>query len=232
MSFSAVDPPPAAPTVPAALGRLGPPLQRLAGMQGRQLPARPARVVRAPAAAGVEEGARQADALVDTGADLVLAEGGAGPAGLVVLAALLGLEPVAVVGTAGAPGWAARITAVRDGLRAARPHLHDPGALAAALGGDGLAGLAGLLAQCAVRRTPVLLSGAPDVCGAALLADRLAPGAAGWLLAGCSPATQAACTALSNLGLDPLLDLRLDAPEGAELALGLLLAAVDLAAGD
>ena len=227
------EPPDALEAAAPQLGALGPPLVRLARAQGAWPPVAPARVVDAPAAADWQAGVAAADALVDGGADLVVAAGSSdgGDRALGLLAVLLDLEPVAAVGTAAAPGWAGRVAAVRDGLRAGRPHRADPTRLVAALGVEAVAGLAGVLGQCAVRRTPVLLSGAADVVAAALLAERVGPGTADWLLAGCSPPAGATARALSDLGLVPLLDLRLDRPEGAALALQVLLRGVGLAGG-
>ena len=222
-----------APGADRSLGRLGPPLERLAGMQG----AWPARVPRTTArlvvdGGSLEAGTAQADALADGGTDLLVLAGAGDPVpGLVACAALLDLEPVHAVGTAAGPGWAAAMTSVRDGLRACRPHLSDPARLLQALGSPVLAHLTGLLAQSAVRRTPVLLDGSVLVAGAALVADRLAPGAAAWWLAGQAPPAPAAAKALADLDLAPLLDLGLDRPEGADLALGLLTAGVELARG-
>ena len=236
---------------PTGLGRLAAPLHRLAAMQGAWPPVLPRHVVRPPAVAGLDAGERQADGLVDAGADLVVVGGacrsesgrsegsrseggresggdGLGPA-LATLALLLGLEPIAVVGTAATPGWAELVVQVRAGLRAGRPHLGDTPALLDAVGAVGVAGTAGLLLQCARRRTPVLLSAAPDVLAAAVAAERLARGTSRWLLAGTSAPGSAGSRALREVGLEPLLDLELDRPEGAELALGLLLGAVPLA---
>lgn len=119
---------------------------------------------------------------------------------------------------------------MRDRLRAARPHLSDVPALLDAVGAVEVAELTGLLLGCAERRTTVLLSGAVDVCAAALAARRTASTVPEWLVAGCSPRAGASAAALAELRLQPLLDLELDDPAGAELALGLLLGAVDLAA--
>lgn len=215
---------------PASLGALTAPLLRLARAQGAWPPVLPSRVATAPAAVGWDEGMAAADRLVDGGADLVLVRGGAdqGPA-LALLAVLLNLEPVAAVGTSSTFGWAGLVATVRDGLRASRPHLGDPEALVVALHAESVAGLAGVLAQSAVRRTPILLSGAPDAVAAAVLAERIAPGAAQWVIAGCSAAPGGAAAGLADLGLEPLLDLRLPGPEGADLALDLFRSAVRLA---
>ena len=216
-------------SAPPALGRLGPALLRLAAVQGAWPPRRPARVVHAPLPEGLVAGALAADALADEGADLVVV-GDGGPPGpaLALLAVLLDLEPVAAVGTAAVPGWASLVAQVRDGLRAGRSLRAVPEDLLEALGSPTLGGLTALVQQCAVRRTPVLLSGAPGAWAAALLAERRAAGTRDALLAGCSPPPGAPALALAELALVPLLDLQLARPEGADLAVGVLLGAVDL----
>ncbi len=223
------------------LGQLRPHLERLATQQGAWPPRVPEHVARFEPAHpttrhhdtvedALESGAAAVDRFVDAGADLVVVAGG-GPrtTALVLLAALLERDPVSVLGTTGSPGWAEQVVAVRNGLRAARPHLHEPRALLAAVGAVEVAELTGVLLQCGVRRTPVLISGAPDVLAAALVARRVAFSVDGWLLAGCTPATGAAALALTDLRVAPVLDLELDDPRAVELALALLLGAVPLA---
>ena len=228
-------------TPPAWLGGLGPFLARWAAQRGGWPPPAPSQVARVDADPdrtmslaprdALEAGAATADRLVNSGTDLVVVSGGgARTPTLVMLAALQDSDPVSVVGTIAVPGWAQLVADVRDGLRATRQHLEDPVAMLDAAGATEVAELAGLLLQCAVRRTPVLISGALDVCAAALVARRIAPGTTGWLLAACSPADRAAKRALGDLGLAPLLDLELDQPAAAELALGLLVGAIGLAA--
>ena len=217
-----------------SLGRLGPPLERLAALQGAWPPAPPrsvrSLVVDEPGT--VEDGVAAADAAADAGVDLlVLGAGGDPVPGRVVAAALLDLEPVQAVGTATGGDWAARTVGVRDGLRACRGLLGDPVRLLAAAGGPTLPRLAGLLAQSAVRRTPVLLDGSALLTGAALVAERLAPGASAWWLAGQAPVSPAARAALADLHLEPLLDLGLERPEGAAVALAVLQQALELARG-
>lgn len=219
-----------------SLGRLGAALERLATMQGGW-PPHPARAVRhlvlSPDEPGdLEAGVAQADDLADRGTDLLVLGASGDPApGLVAAALLLDLEPVQAVGTASAPGWAQLAVAVRDGLRTTRSLVGDPAGLLAALGSPVLARATGLLAQSAARRTPVLLDGSAALAGAALLAERLAPGAPAWWLAGQLPPLPAARAALDDLGLVPLLDLGLDRPEGAALAHAVLGEAVELARG-
>jgi nicotinate-nucleotide--dimethylbenzimidazole phosphoribosyltransferase len=108
----------------------------------------------------------------------------------------------------------------------ARAATGDAVALVSSVGGADIAAMAGFLAQAAVRRTPVLLDGV--VSGAAaLVAERLAPGAAAWWAAGHRSAEPAHTVALNELGLTPLLDLglRLGEGTGALLAVPLVRAA-------
>lgn len=185
----------------------------------------------------VEVGRALADEEVDGGADLLvpgaLGVGATTPASVLV-AAVTGAEPVAVVGRGSGiddEAWMRKAAAVRDALRRARPHARDPLALLRVAGGADLAVLAGLLVQAAVRRTAVLLDGLVPVA-AALVADELAPGAREWwLLAQRSP-EPALALAAAHLELAPLLDLqiRLDDGSGAVAALPLLTMAARLLA--
>jgi nicotinate-nucleotide--dimethylbenzimidazole phosphoribosyltransferase len=182
--------------------------------------------------AALAAGRAVADEEVDSGADLLIAgEMGIGntTAASVLIAALTGAEPVAVVGRGTGvddAGWMRKTAAVRDALRRARPFVREPVALLRTAGGADLAGMAGFLAQAAVRRTPVLLDGV--VVGAsALVADRLAPGARGWWQAGHRSTEPAHTLVLDHLGLVPLLELRMRLGEGsgALTALPLVIAA-------
>jgi nicotinate-nucleotide--dimethylbenzimidazole phosphoribosyltransferase len=224
-----VDPPARLPGPPAALGRLGGALGWLAAAQGAW-PPRPPRAVRSidvTSGDGFAAGCAEADALADEGADALVLEASGDPAAaFVVLCALLDVEPVLAVGTAAGPGWAEQVVAVREGLRAARPHVGDPERLVAE---PVLGRAAGLLAQSAVRRTPVVLGASPVLAAAALAAERLAPGARRWWLAGSKPAATVVGLALADLALEPLLDLGLAVPGGAALALDLLVRGTELA---
>lgn len=222
------------PRTPAVLGTLAPALRRLAELQGAWPPRPPAcpRDVVVPSGGSRATGQAAADAAADEGVDLLLLDDDGDPAaGLAALAALLDVEPVAAVGTTGGPGWAGQVAAVRSALPRLRPLLGDPASLLDAVGDPRLAHLVGVVEQAALRRTPVLLGSAPGAVGAALLADRLVPGASSWLLAGSSGSAPAAQRALVALGLVPVLDLRLPGPGGALLADRLLRAALELLDG-
>lgn len=181
----------------------------------------------------IDAGRQIADQEVDAGADLLIAGdmgiGNTTPA-TVLTAALTGIEPVAAVGYGTGiddAGWARKTAAVRDAMFRAEPVLSDPVALLQRCGGADLAGLAGFCAQAAVRRTPLLLDGMA-VTAAALVAERLAPGARLWWQAGHVSTEPAHALALAQLGLDPIVDLRMRLGEGtgAAVALPVLRAAV------
>ena len=236
MSWAEVDAPPEVPGSAPQAGRLEPALQWLARCQGSWPPHRPASVTRIDVVGGsagsLESGSARADAAVDAGADLLVVSGSGDQAtGVLVAAVLLDLEPVRAVGTTAGADWSRLVVAVRDGLREGRAHRTDPAGLLASAGAADVAELAGLLAQAAARRTPALLDGSAVTSAAALVAARLAPGASAWWLAGQAPPLPAARAAHDAVGLAPLLDLRLGLPEGADLALDLLVAATGLARG-
>lgn len=168
-------------------------------------------------------GRRIADEEIDSGADLLipasLGVGATTPASVLV-AALTGAEPVAVVGRGSGiddGAWMRKAAAVRDGLRRARPHAGDPLALLRVAGGADLAVLTGFLVQAALRRTPVLLDGVV-VGAAAVLAEKLAPGAREWWLVAQRSPEPAMTLACEHLELPPLLDLEIRMGDGTGAA--------------
>jgi nicotinate-nucleotide--dimethylbenzimidazole phosphoribosyltransferase len=185
------------------------------------------------ATAAVDAGRQIADEEVDSGADLLIAgDMGIGntTAATTLIAALTNSEPVAVVGRGTGiddAGWRRKTAAIRDALFRARGLSADPVGLLRVCGGADLAAMAGFLAQAAVRRTPVLLDGVV-VTAAALVADRLAPGARLWWQAGHRSTEPAHGLALARLELEPIVDLqmRLGEGTGAAVALPVLRAAV------
>lgn len=184
-------------------------------------------------AAAIAAGRRLADEEVDAGADLLIAgDMGIGntTAATTLVAALTGTEPVAAVGRGTGIddlGWMRKTSAVRDALYRARGVTTDPVGLLRVCGGADLAAMAGFCAQAAVRRTPLLLDGLV-VTAAALVADRLAPGARAWWQAGHRSTEPAHTRALAQLELEPIVDLgmRLGEGTGAAMALPVVRAAI------
>lgn len=188
--------------------------------------------------AALEAGRAIADDEVDAGADLLIAgDMGIGntTAATALIATLTDTEPVVVVGRGTGiddAGWARKTAAVRDAMFRARQFRPDPVGLLRTCGGADLAAMAGFCAQAAVRRTPVLLDGVV-VTAAALVADRMAPGARAWWQAGHRSTEPAHTLALAHLELDPIIDLglRLGEGTGAAVALPVLRAAVAILGG-
>jgi nicotinate-nucleotide--dimethylbenzimidazole phosphoribosyltransferase len=108
----------------------------------------------------------------------------------------------------------------------------SPEEVLAALGGPEICVLAGAVLGAASRRTVVVLDGLATSV-AALVAVRLEPGAAAYLVAGQRSRERAHAVVLEHLGLEPVLDLRLRAGEGvgACLAAGLVLNALEIRRG-
>ncbi len=183
--------------------------------------------------AALEAGRQLADDEVDGGADLLIAgDMGIGntTAATALIATLTDTEPVAVVGRGTGiddAAWARKTAAVRDAMFRARQFRPDPVGLLRTCGGADLAAMAGFCAQAAVRRTPLLLDGVV-VTAAALVADRMAPGARAWWQAGHRSTEPAHTLALAHLDLVPIVDLglRLGEGTGAAVALPVLRAAV------
>ncbi|QXF79798.1 nicotinate-nucleotide--dimethylbenzimidazole phosphoribosyltransferase [Rhodococcus pyridinivorans] len=185
----------------------------------------------------IEAGRALADREVDEGADLLVAGdmgiGNTTPA-TVLIATLTATEPVAAVGRGTGvddAGWMRKVTAIRDAMWRARPHVRNPVALLRTAGGADFAAMAGFLAQAAVRRTPVILDGVV-VTAAAMVAEELAPGAARWWVSGHRSAEPAHAIALRHLRLEPIVDLgmRLGEGSGAVTALPVLQGAVAILA--
>jgi nicotinate-nucleotide--dimethylbenzimidazole phosphoribosyltransferase len=199
--------------------------------------------------AGAAMTAAQRDAALAAGADLartVLAESGAGclvlgeigigntATAAALLCALTGARPEEVVGRGtglDAQGVerktrtvaAALARAVSEGSGEMRAFGADAAEVLRQLGGLELAALAGAIHAAHDERTPAILDGLA-VGVAALVAVHLRPTCREWLVAGHRSAEPAHALVLAELGLEPLLDLRLRLGEasGAALALALI----------
>jgi len=116
------------------------------------------------------------------------------------------------------------IAAALARARAAHPHLaSDPDALLAELGGPEFALLTGVILGAASKRATVVLDGMATTV-AALIAVRMEPAAQSVLVAGQRSRERAHALLLIELGLEPLLDIRIRSGEGggAVLASSLL----------
>jgi nicotinate-nucleotide--dimethylbenzimidazole phosphoribosyltransferase len=178
--------------------------------------------------AAIEAGHALAGDLAERCDLIVLGEIGIGntTVAAALLAALTGLPAEAVCGRGtglDAQGLERKRQIVNAALDANTPNRADPLECLRRLGGLELAALVGALLAAAAARRPVLLDGfATGV--AALAACRLQPALRDYLIAGHRSAEPAHNHVLTELGLEPLLDLRLRLGEasGAALALPLI----------
>lgn len=141
-------------------------------------------------------------------------------------AAVLDLEPAAVVGL-GSGADTAMLDRKRDVVRRAVARARgcdvtDPLEVLAALGGPEFAVLVGAVLGATERRAVVVLDGLATSISA-LLAVRMRPAASAYLVAGQRSRELGHPAVLAELGLEPLLDLRLRAGEGVGAALAVRL---------
>ncbi len=134
-----------------------------------------------------------------------------------LVAAGLGLPAGEVVGRgSGIDDKALRhkTTVIDTALARVGDRATDPVATLAALGSADLAASTGYLLTAARLGVPALLDGLMAVA-CALTADRIAPGAAAWFIAGHRSTEPAQSLALDKLGLAPILDLEMRLGEGS-----------------
>jgi nicotinate-nucleotide--dimethylbenzimidazole phosphoribosyltransferase len=178
--------------------------------------------------AGILAGHELVASLAERNQVLVLGEIGIGNTTVAsaLLAGLSGLPAEAVCGRGtglDAEGLERKRAVVAAALAANKAGVGDPLECLRRLGGHEFSALVGAILACAERRRLVLLDGfATGV--AALVACRLQPAVHDYLVAGHRSAEPAHSLVLTELGLEPLLDLRLRLGEGsgAGLALPLL----------
>ncbi|HVO23985.1 MAG TPA: nicotinate-nucleotide--dimethylbenzimidazole phosphoribosyltransferase [Candidatus Margulisiibacteriota bacterium] len=182
----------------------------------------------AQAIEAVETGIQLAHELVAGGVTLL----GTGEMGIAnttaasaIAAAFAGAAPEAVTGRGTGiddSGWRRKIDVVRQALAVNRPDPADALDVLAKVGGFEIGGLAGVVLGGASRRVPVVVDG--FIAGvAALLAVRLAPAAADYLIAAHQSVEIGHRLVLELLGLRPLLDLELRLGEGTGVALAMSL---------
>lgn len=177
----------------------------------------------------INEGARIALASKERGAGLfALGEMGIGnsTAASALTAALTGASPEEATGRGtgvDADGLKKKIEVVRRALVVNRIDPADPISILAQVGGFEIAGLVGVVLAGAATRTPVVVDGF-IASAAALVACRIAPGAAHYLSASHMSVERGHQRLLRELGLTVLFDfgMRLGEGTGAALAIPML----------
>ncbi|MDH4619008.1 nicotinate-nucleotide--dimethylbenzimidazole phosphoribosyltransferase [Brevibacillus sp. AY1] len=137
-----------------------------------------------------------------------------------ILAALTGADPDEIVGRGTGlddAGWERKKEAVRQAISLHRPEAAQPIDVLAKVGGLEIGAMAGAIIGAAARRVPVLLDGFIATV-AALLAVRLCPNVADFLIAGHRSQEPGHAYVLKALGKEPLLDLQLRLGEGTGAA--------------
>jgi nicotinate-nucleotide--dimethylbenzimidazole phosphoribosyltransferase len=170
--------------------------------------------------AALDAGAAVAAEEIAAGAQLLVSGdmgiGNTTPAAALI-AASLGMPAAEVTGRGTGIDEAAlahKIGVVQAALDRVGDRVDDPVDTLTALGSADLAAAAGFMAAAARAGVPVLLDGVISVASA-LMAERLAPGAAAWFAAGHRSTEPAQTLALDKLGLVPVLDLGMRLGEGS-----------------
>lgn len=169
------------------------------------------------------------------GAELFIAgEMGIGntTAATALAAGLLGLPGAALAGPGtglDSGGVARKAELIDTALNRHADQLHDPLSALACLGGFEIAAMAGAYVACAQQGLPLLVDGFIS-SAAALVATRLCPGSADWMLLAHASAEPGHRALVEALGSRPLLDLgmRLGEGSGAAAAVPLLRLACQL----
>ncbi|MFD2368985.1 nicotinate-nucleotide--dimethylbenzimidazole phosphoribosyltransferase [Brevibacillus sp. GCM10020057] len=185
---------------------------------------REAAMTREEAERSIQVGIEAAHEIVGEGAKvLIVGEVGIGntTASSAILAALTGADPDEIVGRGTGltdEGWQRKKAVVREALALHRPDAADPLDVLSKVGGLEIGAMAGAILGAASRRVPVLLDGFIATV-AALLAVRIAPAAADYLIAGHRSQEPGHAYVLKTLAKEPLLDLQLRLGEGSGAAL-------------
>lgn len=200
------------------------------GVIGRRIKAGTANMLREPAmsreeaARTLQVGSEAALEIIEAGAKvLIVGEVGIAntTASSAILAALTGADPDEIVGRGTGlddAGWARKKQVVREAIALHRPDAAEPIDVLAKVGGLEIGAMAGAILGAASKRIPVLLDGFIATV-AALLAVRLCPGSADFLIAGHRSQEPGHAYVLNVLGKEPLLDLQLRLGEGTGAAL-------------
>lgn len=200
------------------------------GVIARRIKAGTANMLREPAMSREEAertlqvGSEAALEIIEAGAKvLIVGEVGIAntTASSAILAALTGADPDEIVGRGTGlddAGWARKKQVVREAIALHRPDAAEPIDVLAKVGGLEIGAMAGAILGAASKRIPVLLDGFIATV-AALLAVRLCPSSADFLIAGHRSQEPGHAYVLNVLGKEPLLDLQLRLGEGTGAAL-------------
>ena len=122
-----------------------------------------------------------------------------------------------------------KIGVIEDALKINAPDPNDPIDVLSKVGGAEIAGITGLIIGAASRQVPVVVDGFISTAGA-LVASRLSPHIADYLIAAHKSVEKGHSVMLEMIGVAPLLDLdmRLGEGTGAALAMNLVEAGVKI----
>lgn len=185
---------------------------------------REAAMTREEAERSIQVGIESALEMVAEGAKvLIVGEVGIGntTASSAILSALTGVDPDGIVGRGTGlddEGWQRKKAVVREALALHRPNAAYPVDVLAKVGGLEIGAMAGAVIAASSRRVPVLLDGFIATV-AALLAVRLQPAVADYLIAGHRSQEPGHAFVQKAIGKEPLLDLNLRLGEGSGAAL-------------
>lgn len=195
--------------------------------------AREPAMTREQAELSISNGVEVAEDLANRGAHLV-AGGDMGigntSSASAICAAMTGTDPSRVTGRGAGlddAGLERKIAVIRRGLELHKPDPADPVGVLAAIGGFEIGFLAGLMLGLAERRVVIALDGF-IVTSAALIAHALNPRVVDYMFACHLSVEPGHRVALDQLGLEPLLDLKMGLGEGSGAAIGMTI--IDAAA--
>lgn len=110
-------------------------------------------------------------------------------------------------------GLKRKISAIEEGINVNRPRKEDPIDVLSKVGGAEIGAIAGFILGAAERRIAVVLDGLIS-CAGALIAAKLEPKVVEFLFAGHRSEEKGQWAVLSELGLQPILDLNMRLGEG------------------
>ncbi|MBR0231143.1 MAG: nicotinate-nucleotide--dimethylbenzimidazole phosphoribosyltransferase [Clostridia bacterium] len=188
-----------------------------------------AAMTRAQAARALLIGFDAASEVIEKGANII----GAGELGIgntttsaAVLSALTGRAPAETAGRGGGltdEGMARKLKVIETALEVNKPDRNDVLDVISKVGGYDIAAMAGAFIGAACMRTPAVADGFISMVSA-LCAVRMAPRVREYIIASHSSCERGYRIAAEELGVEPMLDLRMRLGEGSGCPLAMLLA--------